>query len=82
VPAMHALLRAWQLQPTDFDIVVHEACDVGRLLGLEAVVAVRCLSNDEERLYPAGDASAHLGQFIMDLASGCFASRSLCEVST
>ena len=78
---MQALLRAWQLQPTDFDIVVHEACDLGRLLDLEAVIAVRCLLNDEERFYPVGGAPSHLRQFIVDLASGCFGRRSLSEVA-
>ena len=61
------------------DDVAFEAHDTGFQAlfgGPGGIVAVRCRSTGEERLYATGADSAWLGAFMMDLAAGHFAALS------
>lgn len=73
VSALQSLLRARGLDVDNFEIEEHESSGLSDLLGgSERILAVKCRSTGEERLYAAGADSAWLGAFVMDLGSGHF----------
>jgi hypothetical protein len=74
VSALHRVLRAHGLEVENFEFAEHEASGLADLLGgpPERILAVRCRSTGEERLYASGPDSAWLGAFMMDLGSGHF----------
>lgn len=73
VNVLHSLLRARGLDIDNFEIEEHESSGLSDLLGgSERILAVKCRSTGEERLYAAGVDSAWLGAFMMDLGSGHF----------
>lgn len=72
VRALHSVLRAHGLDAADFDFEEHESGFAELLDGGGRILAVRCRSTGEERLYATGTDSAWLGAFIMDLGSGHF----------
>ena len=56
----------------DFEFETHES-GFQELFGGGGILAVRCRSTGEERLYATGADSAWLGAFMMDLGAGHFA---------
>ena len=73
VSALHSVLRAHGLEVENFEFEEHESSGLADLLGgTERILAVKCRSTGEERLYATGPDSAWLGAFMMDLGSGHF----------
>jgi hypothetical protein len=73
VNALHSVLRAHGLQVENFEFEEHESSGFADLLGgRDRILAVKCRSTGEERLYATGPDSAWLGAFMMDLGSGHF----------
>ena len=68
------LLRAWGLDPNDFEFEGGESCGLSEGFGLVGgVVLVRRCSTGEERLYVAGPDAAWFGTLMMDVSRGHFA---------
>ena len=68
------LLRAWGLDPNDFEFEGGERCALCEGFGLVGgVVLVRRRSTGEERLYVAAPDSAWFGTLMMDVGRGHFA---------
>jgi hypothetical protein len=73
INVLHSLIRAHGLEVANFEVEEHASSGLADLLGgNERIVAVKCRSNGEERLYATGPDSAWLGAFMMDLGSGHF----------
>ena len=74
IDAVHRALRAHGLEVENFEFTEHESSGLADLLGgpPERILAVKCRSTHEERLYASGPDSAWLGAFMMDLGSGHF----------
>ena len=74
VRALHSLLRAHGLDVANFEFEEHQSSGLMDLLGSSGggILAVKCRSTGEERLYATGVDSAWLGAFMMDLGSGHF----------
>ena len=73
ISTFHSLIRAHGLDVENFEFAEHASSGLADLLGgNERIVAVKCRSNGEERLYATGPDSAWLGAFMMDLGSGHF----------
>jgi hypothetical protein len=71
---LHETLHTRGFELGDFRVSIRPASDWGPAPGgASAMIAVRCRSTGEERLYPVGLSSAWLGAFVMDLAGGHFA---------
>jgi hypothetical protein len=71
--ALHGLLRGHGLDIEHFEFEEHRSSGLSDLLGeSEGILAVRCKSTGEERLYATGLDSAWLGALMMDLGSGHF----------
>ena len=73
IATLRGLLRAHGRAVEDFDIESHEPGLQELFGGADGIVAVRCRSTGEERLYATGADSTWLGAFMMDLAAGHFA---------
>lgn len=72
VSALHSVLRAHGLDVDNFEFEEHESGLADLLGGSGGILAVKCHSTGEERLYATGTDSAWLGAFMMDLGSGHF----------
>ena len=73
IHALHSLIRAHGLEVANFEFAEHESSGLADMLGgSERIVAVKCRTSGEERLYATGPDSAWLGAFMMDLGSGHF----------
>ena len=71
IATLRGLLRAHGRTVEDFEFETHES-GFQELFGGGGILAVRCRSTGEERLYATGADSAWLGAFMMDLGSGHF----------
>ena len=71
VATLRGLLRAHGRAVEDFEFETHES-GFQELFGGGGILAVRCRSTGEERLYATGADSAWLGAFLMDLGGGHF----------
>ncbi|MEO6744875.1 MAG: hypothetical protein ABIS28_08380 [Caldimonas sp.] len=72
ITTLRGLLRAHGRAVGDFEFETHES-GFQELFGGGGILAVRCRSTGEERLYATGPDSAWLGAFLMDLGAGHFA---------
>ena len=72
IATLRGLLRAHGRTVEDFEFEAHDSGFEG-LFGGGGILAVRCRSTGEERLYATGADSAWLGAFMMDLGAGHFA---------
>ena len=72
IATLRGLLRAHGRTVEDFDFETHES-GFQELFGGGGILAVRCRTTGEERLYATGADSAWLGAFMMDLGAGHFA---------
>jgi len=72
IATLRGLLRAHGRAVEDFDFETHES-GFQELFGGGGILAVRCRSTGEERLYATGADSAWLSAFILDLGAGHFA---------
>ena len=73
IATLRGLLRAHGRAVEDFEFESHDSGFQELFGGAGGIVAVRCRSTGEERLYANGADSAWLGAFMMDLAAGHFA---------
>ena len=73
IPTLRGLLLAHGRAVGDFEFESHDSGFQELFGGAGGIVAVRCRSTGEERLYATGADSAWLGAFMMDLAAGHFA---------
>jgi hypothetical protein len=76
IATLRGLLRGHGRAVEDFEFESHESGFQELFGGAGGIVAVRCRSTGEERLYATGADSAWLGAFILDLAAGHFAALS------
>ena len=72
IATLRGLLRAHGRAVEDFEFESHDSGFQELFGGAGGIVAVRCRSTGEERLYATGADSAWLGAFMMDLAAGHF----------
>jgi hypothetical protein len=70
--ALQSVLRAHGFDADNFEFEEHESGFAELLGGSGRILAVKCRSSGEERLYATGADSAWLGAFMMDLGSGHF----------
>ena len=72
IATLRGLLRAHGRAIEDFEFETHESGFQELFGGGGGILAVRCRSTGEERLYATGADSAWLGAFMMDLGAGHF----------
>ena len=72
IATLRGLLRGHGRAVEDFEFESHESGFQELFGGAGGIVAVRCRSTGEERLYATGPDSAWIGAFMMDIGSGHF----------